>query len=202
MLGKDDKPLNAYKHVQFEEPTIIPDDAPTGEAFNSPKDCVDNVHESAGNGGMKLTYFASMFKDNTSKKTVYLSELRNNECVSGADLSTPLTSVDEDDMFETDKSAWQKSNNIESTVNDSNCEEVKNVFVKDNGKSMDDLVDDARKKMEAPPTKTLKKTGIWSGKKADSPKRNIIFSPETKVHYFDREDIEEVEHENAYNKKS
>ncbi|GKD04380.1 hypothetical protein Tco_1179354 [Tanacetum coccineum] len=59
---------------------------------------------------------------------------------------------DQDDVFKNDKSAWQKSNNIESTVNDSDSEEVKNVF--------------------------------W------------------KVHYFDREDIEEVEHENGYIKKS
>ncbi|GJZ36853.1 hypothetical protein Tco_0583044 [Tanacetum coccineum] len=34
----------------------------------------------------KPVSFASMFKDNTSKKTVQLSELRNDECVSGADV--------------------------------------------------------------------------------------------------------------------
>ncbi|GJR24062.1 zinc knuckle CX2CX4HX4C containing protein [Tanacetum coccineum] len=77
----------------------------------------------------------------------------------------------------------------------------------DNEKPMDDLVDDTQKKMEAPPKKTPRKTGIWSGRKADSPKRNVVFSPETKVHYFDRDDmefdemgkaVEEVEHENAY----
>ncbi|GJU48746.1 putative retrotransposon gag domain, aspartic peptidase domain protein [Tanacetum coccineum] len=59
------------------------------------KDCVDNIHESAGNEGMKPAYFVSMFKDNTSKKTVYLSELKNDECVSGADVSILLASVDE-----------------------------------------------------------------------------------------------------------
>ncbi|GKG37104.1 hypothetical protein Tco_0447277, partial [Tanacetum coccineum] len=32
----------------------------------------------------------------------------------------------------------------------------------DNGKPMDDLVIDARKKVEIPPKKTLRKTGIWS----------------------------------------
>ncbi|GJV18512.1 hypothetical protein Tco_1367532 [Tanacetum coccineum] len=56
-------------------------------------------------------------------------------------------------------------------------------------------------KVEAPPKKTPMKTSIWLGRKVDSPKRNVAFSPETKVHYFDREDIKEVEHENAYSKK-
>ncbi|GJR16150.1 zinc knuckle CX2CX4HX4C containing protein [Tanacetum coccineum] len=59
------------------------------------KDYVDNIYESAGNEGMKPAYFVSMFKDNTSKKTVYLSELRNDEYVSGADVSILLASVDE-----------------------------------------------------------------------------------------------------------
>nr|GEX07027.1 hypothetical protein [Tanacetum cinerariifolium] len=65
------------------------------------------------------------------------------------------------------------------------------------------------KKIEAPPKKTLRKTRVWLGRKADSPKRNIVFSLETKVHYLDREDVEfddigqeveEVEHENVYSK--
>ncbi|GKF87422.1 zinc knuckle CX2CX4HX4C containing protein, partial [Tanacetum coccineum] len=50
---------------------------------------------SRDNEGMKPASFASMFKDNTSKKTVHLSELRNDECVSGADVSIPMTFVDE-----------------------------------------------------------------------------------------------------------
>ncbi|GJZ41662.1 zinc knuckle CX2CX4HX4C containing protein [Tanacetum coccineum] len=83
-----------YRRVQLEEPTIILDDSPMGEAFNSFKYCTDNVHESSGNGGMKPVSFASMFKDNTSKKTVYLSKLRNDKCVSGADVSIPLALVD------------------------------------------------------------------------------------------------------------
>nr|GEV28614.1 hypothetical protein [Tanacetum cinerariifolium] len=74
----------------------------------------------------------------------------------------------------------------------------------DNEKAMDDT----RKKMEAPPKKTPRKTAIWSGRKAGSLKRNVAFSPEMKVCYFDRDDmdfddmgqaVEEVEHENAYN---
>nr|GEV30306.1 hypothetical protein [Tanacetum cinerariifolium] len=60
----------------------------------------------------------------------------------------------------------------------------------DNGNPMDDLVDETRKKVEVPPKKTPRKTRIWSGRKADSSKRNVVFSPETKVHYFDRDDME------------
>nr|GEV38763.1 reverse transcriptase domain, reverse transcriptase zinc-binding domain protein [Tanacetum cinerariifolium] len=54
----------------------------------------------------------------------------------------------------------------------------------DNEKHGDDLVDDTQKKMEAP-QKTPRKTSIWSGKKADSPKRSVVFSPKTKVYYLD-----------------
>ncbi|GJT72434.1 integrase, catalytic region, zinc finger, CCHC-type containing protein [Tanacetum coccineum] len=52
-----------------------------------------------------------------------------------------------------------------------------------------------------------RKTGIWSGRKADSSKRNIVFSPEMKLHYFDMNDmefddmenvVEEVEHGNFF----
>nr|GEW88149.1 hypothetical protein [Tanacetum cinerariifolium] len=70
---------------------------------------------------------------------------------------------DQDDVFETDKSDWQKSNNSESTVNDGDSEEVKNVFVRDNGKPIDGLVNDAQKKVKASPRKIPRKTGIWSG---------------------------------------
>nr|GEX15265.1 hypothetical protein [Tanacetum cinerariifolium] len=48
----------------------------------------------------------------------------------------------------------------------------------DNRKPTDDLVDDIHKKMKAHPKKTLRKTNIWSGRKADYPKRNVVFSPE------------------------
>ncbi|GKA89206.1 zinc knuckle CX2CX4HX4C containing protein [Tanacetum coccineum] len=73
----------------------------------------------------------------------------------------------------------------------------------DNEKPMDDLVDDTQKKVEAPPRKTC----IWSGRKVDSPKRNVVFSPKMKVHYFDRDDmefddmghaVEEEENDNTY----
>ncbi|GJW35349.1 hypothetical protein Tco_0058269 [Tanacetum coccineum] len=63
---------------------------------------------------------------------------------------------------------------------------------KDNGKPMDDLVDDTRKKVEAP----LRKTSIWSGRKTNSPKRNVVFSIEMKFHYFDMDDMKfnDMEH--------
>ncbi|GJV75699.1 RNA-directed DNA polymerase, eukaryota [Tanacetum coccineum] len=60
----------------------------------------------------------------------------------------------------------------------------------DNEKPIDELIDDTRKKMEALPKKAPRKTGIWSSRKADSPKRNVVFSLEMKVHYFDRDDMD------------
>ncbi|GKD13039.1 hypothetical protein Tco_1197446, partial [Tanacetum coccineum] len=86
---------------------------------------------------------------------------------------------------------------------------VSNVFSaleEDNRKPMDASVDDTWKKAEAPPKKTPIKTGIWTGRKADCPIRNVVFSRETKVHYFDKDDmkfddmghaVKKVEHENA-----
>nr|GEZ58903.1 zinc knuckle CX2CX4HX4C [Tanacetum cinerariifolium] len=80
----------------------------------------------------------------------------------------------------------------------------------DNGNPMDDFVDETRKKVEVHPKKTPKKTGIWSGRKADSPKRNVVFSPKTKVNYFDSDAMEfndmgqaakGWDHENSYNDK-
>ncbi|GJR74733.1 hypothetical protein Tco_0087098 [Tanacetum coccineum] len=80
-------------------------------------------------------------------------------------------------------------------------------FEEDNGNLMDDLVDETRKNVKVPPKKTPRKTGIWSGMKVDPPKRNVVFSPETNVHYFDRDDMKfddmgqtakRWEHENAY----
>ncbi|GKA58828.1 zinc knuckle CX2CX4HX4C containing protein [Tanacetum coccineum] len=50
----------------------------------------------------------------------------------------------------------------------------------DNGNYMDDLIDVIRKKVEDLP----RKIGICSGRKADYPKRNVVFSPEMKVHDF------------------
>ncbi|GKC91993.1 hypothetical protein Tco_1157435 [Tanacetum coccineum] len=78
----------------------------------------------------------------------------------------------------------------------------------DNGNPVDDLVDETRKKVEVPHKKTPRKTSIWSGRKTDSPKRNVVFFPKTKIHYFHKDDMEldnmgQVaegwEHENAYN---
>ncbi|GJS47119.1 hypothetical protein Tco_0597240 [Tanacetum coccineum] len=46
---------------------------------------------------------------------------------------------------------------VESTASDSDSEEVKKVFVEDNGKSIDGLVDDAWKKVEASPRRLLGK---------------------------------------------
>nr|GEX64002.1 zinc knuckle CX2CX4HX4C [Tanacetum cinerariifolium] len=83
-------------------------------------------------------------------------------------------------MMQVPKSAYNKKTTSTPLSN------AFSVLDKDNEKLMDDLVDDIRKKVRA----SLKKTSIWSGRKADSPKSNVVFSPETKVHYFD--DMEQV----------
>ncbi|GJR57853.1 hypothetical protein Tco_1500015 [Tanacetum coccineum] len=112
----------------------------------------------------------------------------NHECCPKAVRAPESTKAYDDGMV---------TNELASSILDSDNEEVEEVFVEKDLyiEPMDEVVDDARKKVEAPPTKTPKKTGICSGRK--SPKRNVAFSPEMKVHYFDREDIEEVEYENA-----
>nr|GEV38255.1 hypothetical protein [Tanacetum cinerariifolium] len=101
------------------------------------------------------------------------------------------------------KSAYQKKTTSTSLSN------VFSALEEDNGKPMDALVDDTWKKVDALPKKTPKKTRIWMGREADSPKRNLVFSLETKVHYFDWDDMEfddvrhafeEVDHENVYSK--
>ncbi|GKC46592.1 hypothetical protein Tco_1064314 [Tanacetum coccineum] len=109
-------------------------------------------------------------------------------------LKNSFDSLMEKDKFcEANNETWKASNDIESIMDYCDSEEVEIVFVEDKGKPMNDLVDDARKKLEAFPK--------------NSPKRNVVFSPETKIHYFDRDDMifydmgqatEEVEHENAY----
>ncbi|GKC53970.1 hypothetical protein Tco_1076715 [Tanacetum coccineum] len=62
-----------------------------------------------------------------------------------------------DKNFEVNNETWKASNDV-SIMDDSDSEEVENVFVKDNEKPMDGLVDDARAKVEATPKKTPKKT--------------------------------------------
>ncbi|GKD80651.1 zinc knuckle CX2CX4HX4C containing protein [Tanacetum coccineum] len=256
----------------------------------------------------KPVSFASIFNNNTPKKTVKLSELSNEESVEGADVAIPLATVDERNTyvwalikvsskkalvdslvvaipFQDGSGHSMKTIDIEYEWQPSRCDTCKmfdhvddqcpkkvkvaaptqvsddgfvevtrkhgkrkqngkpqhfdgvwltkpqpNYFYRDVSKptstsqpkenketasqpksyAFSDLeednekfVDDTQKKVEAPPRKTC----IWSGRKVDSPKRNVVFSPETKVHYFDRDDmdfddmgkaIEEVEHENAY----
>nr|GEW34314.1 hypothetical protein [Tanacetum cinerariifolium]GEX50334.1 hypothetical protein [Tanacetum cinerariifolium] len=55
-----------------------------------------------------------------------------------------------------------------------------------NGKSMNDMVDDTRKKVET----NNREICIWLGRKTNSPKRNLVFFPRTKLHYFERDDME------------
>ncbi|GKD16812.1 hypothetical protein Tco_1205970, partial [Tanacetum coccineum] len=55
------------------------------------------------------------------------------------------TLMEKDKNFEVNNETWKASNDVESILDDSDSGEVKNVFVEDNGKHMDDLVDDAKK---------------------------------------------------------
>ncbi|GKE01531.1 hypothetical protein Tco_1389514, partial [Tanacetum coccineum] len=85
-----------------------------------------NVHGEASTSQPKETVHTNTQlaakKVSSKSDDIYISSFKNSfDALKG-----------QDDMFETDKSAWQKSNNIESTVNDSDCEEVENVFVEDN----------------------------------------------------------------------
>ncbi|GJX55814.1 hypothetical protein Tco_0285711 [Tanacetum coccineum] len=59
------------------------------------------------------------------------------------------------------------------------------ILEEDHGNYVDDLVDDTRKKVEAP----SRKNGIWSDWKEE---RNIDFSFEMEIHYFERDGLEFV----------
>ncbi|GJV76128.1 zinc knuckle CX2CX4HX4C containing protein [Tanacetum coccineum] len=65
-----------------------------------------------------------------------------------------------DKNFDVNNEPWKATNDIGSKMDDSDSEEVKNVFVEDKGKHMDDLVDDAQNKVEAPHKKTPRKTDL------------------------------------------
>ncbi|GJZ90558.1 hypothetical protein Tco_0662485 [Tanacetum coccineum] len=106
-------------------------------------------------------------------------------------------------LLNKDPSAPQPNNKGKDVLD---LQEINVVSLKN---SFDALMEKDKKfeKVEAPPKKTLRKTGIWTGRKADSPKKNTVFSPETMVYYFNRDDMifddmrqaaEEVKHENAY----
>ncbi|GJS21137.1 hypothetical protein Tco_0449769 [Tanacetum coccineum] len=89
------------------------------------------------------------------------------------------TLMEKDKNFEVKNEPWKVTNDIGSKMDDSDSEEVKNVFVEDNRKSMNDLVDDAQKKVEAPPQEDSQEN--WD---------DMIFDDIGQV-------TEEVEHENA-----
>ncbi|GJQ96314.1 hypothetical protein Tco_0007453 [Tanacetum coccineum] len=84
-----------------------------------------------------------------------------------------------DNAFESNNDKGTVTDELASSILDNDSEEVKEVFLEKELSidPMDRVFDDARKK-------------------------KLAFSPKLKVRYFDREDIEEVEHENAYSIKS
>ncbi|GJT12436.1 zinc knuckle CX2CX4HX4C containing protein [Tanacetum coccineum] len=63
--------------------------------MNTFKDGFDAIHRKIGNGGTNPVSFASIFMDNTPKKTVQLSKLSNEESIEGADVAIPLAVVDD-----------------------------------------------------------------------------------------------------------
>ncbi|GKF82876.1 hypothetical protein Tco_0244532 [Tanacetum coccineum] len=114
-----------------------------------------------------------------------------------------ISITDKEDIFGTNDETWRYTN-IGISKHDNDSEEVENVFM-ENATFIGGKIN--TKNGEVPPKNTPRKTGIWTGWKVDSPKRNLVFSPEMKVHYFDRDYmefddmghvVEEVEHENAY----
>nr|GEZ41704.1 hypothetical protein [Tanacetum cinerariifolium] len=207
----------------------------SNEVLETHMDCLNNGHGDSNNRSKKMASFATIFKENTTKKIVEISELRNDEFVQGVDVAIPLEAIEEishriantiygtllltsrNNEASTSQSKEAKesskphtahigktssdlqeitfslknyfealkekiiifgvntkvgtNNNVydNSKLDDSNSEGVKNVFMKDNGKPMDGLVNDARKKVEAPPKKIHRKTGICWGKKTYSP---------------------------------
>ncbi|GJS83751.1 hypothetical protein Tco_0750292 [Tanacetum coccineum] len=64
--------------------------------------------------------------------------------------------MEKDKFFEVSNETWKASNDVGSIMDDSDTKQVKK-HMKDNGKPMDGLADDARKKLEAPPKKTPRK---------------------------------------------
>ncbi|GJT39899.1 hypothetical protein Tco_0939764 [Tanacetum coccineum] len=99
--GKYDQPAMkqqvnvSIRSEQFEVPINTPDVVTMNEASNSPTKCGNSVHGRAGIDTTTHVSFASMFKDNTSKKAVRLFELRNDERVDGAHVTIPLEAVNE-----------------------------------------------------------------------------------------------------------
>ncbi|GKE57464.1 hypothetical protein Tco_1496649, partial [Tanacetum coccineum] len=106
--------------------------------------------------------------------------------------------MEKDKNFEVNNETWKTSNDV-SIMDDSDSEEVENVFVKDNGHPWMVWLMMHGRRWRLLLRRLLEK--LWSGRKSDSPKRNVAFSHKTKVHYFDKDDIEEGEHENAYSEK-
>ncbi|GJU21098.1 ribonuclease H-like domain-containing protein [Tanacetum coccineum] len=187
---------------------------------------VENINgRILGKDGKPFKSYRILLRDNTSKETVKIVELSNDENVEGSDVAILLPVADEcpkqakdvnptqildDGFIEVNNETWKASNDIGSIMDASDSEEVENVFVEDNGKAMNHLVDDAWKKVEAPPKKTPRKTSIWSGENVveissdkvegsgewDSPEyqdtANSGGKKETKAMVFHKLDTEEV----------
>nr|GEU29673.1 hypothetical protein [Tanacetum cinerariifolium] len=88
--------------------------------------------------------------------------------------------MEEGKIFEVNNKTWKASNDV---MDDSDSEEVKNIFVEDNEKPMDSLVDDVRKKVDAPPKKAPMKTAKKDVKNHD-PLALVAYSNDHSSHSY------------------
>ncbi|GJV14706.1 RNA-directed DNA polymerase, eukaryota, reverse transcriptase zinc-binding domain protein [Tanacetum coccineum] len=107
ILGKDGKPMKAYRTVQFNatgKKTATQDVSVGSEFVGSDYEHVTNAYVetrpvekplSAGKGS-----FASLLQKQSSKNVVHISKLRNDEVVEGATIAIPLSAVEEFDTKE------------------------------------------------------------------------------------------------------
>ncbi|GKD46610.1 hypothetical protein Tco_1271255 [Tanacetum coccineum] len=94
MMEKDGKPMKAIRNIHFAADTIVPG---KGDANHVAYDheCVESNIQVATNGSPKKTSFAAVLQDNTTKKTVKIFELHNDEVVEGAAVAIPIKAVEE-----------------------------------------------------------------------------------------------------------
>ncbi|GKE96045.1 hypothetical protein Tco_1580900, partial [Tanacetum coccineum] len=92
ILGKDGKPMKAYRWVQFDasKQNVDPMIKEPCQAVNEE---VKNVNEAADHAN--TGFYASLLHKQPSKKVVRISELRSDEVVEGAVVAIPLSAIEE-----------------------------------------------------------------------------------------------------------
>ncbi|GKB49256.1 zinc knuckle CX2CX4HX4C containing protein [Tanacetum coccineum] len=106
ILGKDGKPMRkAVRQVGFEEPTRVLEDNNESNFEKEPTVRVSEIAKEKNtihrhDVGVKDSYsFASVLQHKHTKKTMAVSELRNNERVNGAAVVIPMEAVKENGFF-------------------------------------------------------------------------------------------------------